>query len=366
MSDLYLKVTNDINEDVLLCYIYSNTGACYGLKYSPDSVNQLSVVVLNSRQTEIESEQTGAENHPLSKDDLIHIYIEPSQGIGGFLVSSIHNGVEVSYPSLFILQAKDGSGRVDFDSEPFSFAGLKSNNFSESSNSITKISSDEYESKLSSTEQSSENETNTSEDQEAVEGETCSQESSALVTNSITTTTTALSHPAHEKSNGKIIIGIVIIVAMISAIVFLLIKLNAKNKVGKGSKRKRNHTANNMPQAPIDTNFIDCQIINQSICCDNKRLLAHSLFKGEDFERIVDVKLASYNDFEYYRDQNASRIKYRKLYSSAKVPESEFIIGMTNDWELVIAQHNNHLSITLDIFNTFYLEKTERSIEWIY
>lgn len=360
MSDLYLKVTNDIKEDVVLCYIYSNTGACYGLKYSPNNTNQLSIVVLNSRQTEVETEQTGAENHKLSKDDLIHIYTDSSQGLGVFFVSSIHNGIESNYPSPFVLQAKDGYGRVDFDNEPFSFAGIKVNNFSEFSNSITEISSYEYESKVNSSESSSINATNLE------ESKTETEVLSSVVTNSTATTISTSSTPLNEKSNGKMITWIVIAIAIIAAVFFVFIKFNVMNKLLKILKEtQHNHTSNRKSQALISANYVECSIINQSNCPENKKLLAHSLF-NEDFEMNMDVKLAIYSDFTYYRDQNASKIKYQKTYSSTNIPNTPFIISITHDWKLVIAKHNNSESITLNIFDINYINKTKMDINEIY
>lgn len=373
MSDLYLKVTNDINEDVLLCYIYSNTGACYGLKYSPNDTNQLSIVVLNSRQTAVESEQNGAESHKLYKDDLVHIYTDTSQGIGRFLVSSIHNGEESGYPSPFVLQAKEGIGRVDFDNEPFSFAGLKITNFSETSNTITEITSYEYESKINISESSFEEESSQRNEEgseknikqpssEENEDSTKTSES----TFALTTVSTVSNDDSHSSFNGKPFIIGAMILTVVLAVLLTIKKLGIIYKISNLIRKDKNnnkHTA--VVPSKISVEFIECQVINQSYHRDNKKLLSHSLFKREDSERDFDIKLAQFKDYEYYRDQNGLKVKYRKLYSTAKFHDSAFIIAMTKEWELVIAQHNSPTSLTLDVFNENYLLKVGMGINGV-
>lgn len=356
MSDLYLKITNDIKEDVLLCYIYSNTGACYGVKYSPNN-SQLSVVILNSRQTSIESEQSGSEIHQLFKDDLVHIYTDTTAGPGKFLVSSIHNNEEVAVPSPFILQAKNDEQRVDFDSDPFSFAGLSIDELQDV-NIITEISEDEYYSRIltseiistttdeviiSSTDNDSEATLDTSSTSDHVSESLISESNSDVL-------------PEQNKPNGgKGVFGVLGIVILLTVAFVLLAK---KGTLKSFKQRIRDHKGNINANHPKynDTSSISSEysIVKQTYL-SNKALLAHSLIKNEDLERTMNIMLTRYKECIYYKNQSASKIICSHSSSLQVVPNTPFIIAMTVDWELVVAQHGSNNTIKMDVFNEMYL-----------
>ena len=368
MSDLYLKITNEITEDVLLSYIYSDTGACYGLKYSPKKA-QLSVVVLNSRQTAIESEQSGPEVHELSKDDLVHIYTDGAADFGKFLVSSIHNNEEVAVPSPFVLQAKNDEERVGFDKEPFSIAGLSIDELKDA-NIITEISEDEYDSRISI----SETTLLTVQDETAIgstysnneKTENVSSTSEHFSESSISESTSEILPKQRHATGGK---GIVYALGLVVSLVFVFIILVRKRGLRNFKRRLRerrntvdinNHKCNDASSMSTEYTIVKHSYLS------NKMLLAHSLSKNEDLERTMNIKLARYNECIYYRNQSATKIICSHTSSSQAVPNTPFIIAMTVNWELVVAQHSSNNTITLDVFNEMYLINNRYDLDKVF
>ena len=98
----------------------------------------------------------------------------------------------------------------------------------------------------------------------------------------------------------------------------------------------------------------------------NKTLLAHSLIKNEDLERTMNIKLARYNECIYYKNQSATKIICSHPSSSQAVLNTPFIIAMTVDWELVIAQHSSNNTITIDVFNEMYLMNNSYDLDKVF
>lgn len=367
VSDLYLKVTNDIQEDFLICYVYTD-GLCYGLKYSPDEA-KLCVVELNSKRTRITSEQSnGAEtlDLPIKKDNVIHIYKDESV-TGKFYVSYINETGEKCRE--FFLENIENKKPV-LEEEAFEFADVAIDvansdviSLGSEINFLTSINSGEYSSKLAqestsqTTEQTtSEISTDTPETTEQLSSEENAENAHESGTADVSITTVATTTNKNNSSfNGvPFIIGGAALVVVIAA-VFVIKKLTGEKQKTTITKTWKDH-------------FIDCQFINQSNIRSSKKLLAHSLFKTEDSGRNsdFDIKLAELEGYKYYKAQSTGIIKYQKPTSrldSTYYISYPFIIAMSDSWNLVIAKHNDAKSITLDIFNKNYILKMQMDFE---